>query len=113
MERRKQGLKINDTVSLFKILLSGVPQESIIGPILFNMFINDLLFFVIEAKLTNFADDNTFYEVKRDLNRLLRLLEKESKVAMKWFSDSNITVNPKMFKAVIINDKIGRIITTV
>ena len=77
MKRRKQGVKINDTESLFKILLSGVPQASILGPILFNIFINDLLFFINEAKLANFADDNTIYAAKRDLNELLRL-EKES-----------------------------------
>ena len=51
MKRRKQGVKINDTESLFKILLSGLPQESILGPILFNIFVNDLLFFINEAKL--------------------------------------------------------------
>ena len=65
MKKRKQGVKINDTESLFKILLSGLPQGSILGPILFNIFINDLLFF---TKLANFADDNTIYAAKRDLN---------------------------------------------
>ena len=64
MERRKQGVKINDTESLFKILLSGVPQGSILGPILFNIFINDLLFFKNEAKLAKFADESMIYAAK-------------------------------------------------
>ena len=75
----------------------------IVGPILSNIFINDLLFFVNEAKLSNFADDNTICAAKRDLNELLRLLEKESEVAIKWFSKNNMAVNPKRFQASIIN----------
>ena len=45
LKRRKQSVKINDTESFFQILLSGVPQGSILGLILFNLFINDLFFF--------------------------------------------------------------------
>ena len=83
MKRRKQRVKINDTESLVKILLSGVPQGSILGLILFNRFVNDLLFFRKEAKLVDFADDNTIYAGKKNLNELLRLLEKETEVAIK------------------------------
>ena len=70
---------------------------------MFNIFIDDLLFFINEAKLANFSDDNTIYAAKRDLNELLRLLKKESEVAIKWFSDNNMIVNPKKFQAIIIN----------
>ena len=70
---------------------------------MFNIFINDLLFFINEVKLANFADDNTIYEAKRDFNELLRLLEKENEVAIKWFSDNDMIVNPKLFQAIIIN----------
>ena len=70
---------------------------------MFKIFINDLFFFINEGKLANFADDNTINAAKRDLNELLRLLEKESEVAIKWFSDNNMIVNPKKFQAIIIN----------
>ena len=59
LKRRKQSVKINGRESFFQILLSGVPQGSILRPILFDLFINDLLFFIKEAELANFADDNT------------------------------------------------------
>ena len=56
---RNQAVRINNTFSSFKKLISGVPQGSILGPILFNVFINDLYFFIKSATLHNYADDNT------------------------------------------------------
>ena len=78
MKRRKQRLKINDTENLFKILLSVVPQGSILGPILFNIFINDLVFFINEAKLTSFADDN---KQRKGLKWIIKIVRKG-----KWIS---------------------------
>ena len=53
LKRNKQNVRINNTHSTFKILLSGVPRNSILGIRLFNIFINGLNFWI------SFADDNT------------------------------------------------------
>ena len=58
LKGRKQNVRINNTCSVFQVLSSGVPQELILGTILFNIFIN-LLFWIDNAELHNFADENT------------------------------------------------------
>ena len=102
LKRRKQGVKINDTKSLYQILLSGVPQGFILGPVLFNLFINDLFLFIKEADLANFADDNTLYVSKKNLAEVLEVLERECETAINWFKENNMIVNPDKFQTMII-----------
>ena len=79
LKRKKQVENINDTASVFQILLSGIPQGSILGPILFNIFINDLFSFIKDVELANFADDNTIYAARNSTEEPIKVLETESK----------------------------------
>ena len=103
LKRRRQNVKINNIFSAFQILLSGVPQGSILGPILFNIFINDLFLWIDEASLHNFADDNTLSAFAKSIRELVLILEKESENAIDWFKENGMSVNPGKFHGIIIN----------
>ena len=103
LKRRKQNVKINNIFSTFLTLLSGVPQGSILGPILCNLFINDIFFWIENADLLNFADDNTVTAFADRIEDLKLILESESENAIQWFKDNNMVANPDKFHAIIIN----------
>ena len=76
LKRRKQNVKIENFYSDFLTLLSGVPKGSILGPILFNLFLNDLLAPLKMPELYNFADDNTISTAFKNMSNLIQTLEK-------------------------------------
>ena len=90
LKRRKQNVRINNTHSIFQILLSGVPQGSILGPILFNTIINDLLLWISNSEQLNFTDDNTIPAAENTIEELISTLEKESQAAIKRFVSNEI-----------------------
>ena len=58
LKSRKQYVSVNNIKSTFEEIISGAPQGSIVGPILFKMFLNDFFYFILVASAHNFADGN-------------------------------------------------------
>ena len=68
---RKQRVKINNKYSSWSEILFGVPQGSILGPLLFSIFICDMFYFLEDYDIANYADDSTHIMPIKMLNLLL------------------------------------------
>ena len=66
LKNRKQKVQINIEVSSERDVIAGVLQGSIDGPLHFNLFINDLIFFIEQCTLSNYADDNNLLNSGED-----------------------------------------------
>ena len=89
-----QRTRVNNSYSTWLEILFGVPQGSIFGPLLFNIFLPDLFFILNKIDITNYADDNTPYTSSNDVNGLIKSLEEASKELLKWFDDNLMKSNP-------------------
>ena len=97
LTKRKQRVKINDVYSSWTEILFGVPQGSILGPLLFNIYLCDLFMFITDFDIASYADDNTPYATEKDLKDVFSNLEKSSDILLKWFKENFLKANPDKF----------------
>ena len=105
LSNRKQRVKIQGGCSEWATTNRGVPQGSVLGPLLFNIFLNDLFYCGIESEICNYADDNHLCNSRKSADDLGAILEQDASRAICWFDENNKDANPDKFQFIAMNRK--------
>ena len=82
---REQRVKGNSSFSSYLDIFQGVPQGSILGPLLFNLFLGNLFLFFEEVDVMSYADDNTSYVCSENVDVTQKKLKEIGKVFLNGF----------------------------
>ena len=102
---RSQQIRMGSNTSAWETLTKGVPQSSILGPLLFNVFINDIFYIIENCSLYNYADDNTLAYINKKLEVLHQILVTEGLSLVQWFENNFMKANPDKFQAICVGKR--------
>ena len=105
LANRKQRTKINDSYSPWSDTLFGDPQSSILGPLMFNIFLSDVFLIVKDVNIASYADDNTLYDSYGTIEEVILSLQSSSKKLFQWLSDNQMKGNTKKCHLILSTDQ--------
>ena len=88
LSHRKQRTRVNDSYSESLAVMFWVPQGSILGQLLFNIFLAVLFFIHSDTDIASFADDNTPYLSAKIVEVVIESLERDSVSLFRWFENN-------------------------
>ena len=94
-------MSYNDVLSEAQRLKSGVPQGSILGPLLLFLFFNDITD-VVETNIVKYADDTVIYWADKDVKNLSKILTNEMRKLEKWMDENELILNAKKGKTEVL-----------
>ena len=105
LSNRKQRVRIKTSYSEWTDIKYGVPQGSILGPLLFNVYLRDLFMFTEGYDMVNYADDNTAYVCEGHMNKIILTLEGAASKLFLWISQNDLKANPDKSHLLLSNNE--------
>ena len=100
-------MKIGATFSSYLEILRNFPKELILGPILFNLLINDVMFFIKKAEVYKFANDDTIYSCSLNYKEAYRKLSNDTHILPNCFWINSTVANPAKFRIIFVRSSIN------
>ena len=95
LSNRKHYISINGYESVFAAINCGIPQGSVLGPLLFLLYINDLNQAIKFFKVHHFADDTNLLCLSNSIKKLNKLVNADLKHLLNWLNANKISLNVK------------------
>ena len=83
----------------------GVPQDSVLGPLLFNVFINDFFYLVKDTEICNYGDDTTIFAYGSDKCSILQSLEEDTSLLSLWLENNYMKMNEDKSHLLVFGSK--------
>ena len=103
LSERCQRVRVNNITSNWRDIPSGVPQGSILGPTVFNLFMNDVFYHMPSENYSpyNYADDNSKLVKGRSYDQVVSHLQNSASEIINWCSLNQMEANPNKFQILI------------
>ena len=100
LSAKQQRVRLSGQHSSMKTIMKDVPQGSILGPILFNIFFNDLSYAIDECTLFTYADDTQLFKSAEDIDQVEHAINADLKKVDEWYEFNQMKRNHSKYQAI-------------